>query len=114
MLDNIVDDEEHKKACGFLYDSEKVFFLGFAFYPQNIDLLFPKKVERAVRDENRGVTYIKSSVYYGTFYKISSINRDEIISRVKERNERVSNFIGDDMKCVDFFRELSSVISFCK
>jgi hypothetical protein len=114
MLDNIVNDEEYKKACDFLYDSEKVFFLGFAFYPQNIDLLYPQKISRTERDEKTGVISVKTiSFYYGTFYKISSINRETIISTVKKKNERVNNFMGNDMKCVDFFNELSSIISFC-
>jgi hypothetical protein len=114
MLDNIVNDEEYKEACDFLYDAKKVFFLGFAFYPQNIDLLFPLKISRSEKDEKTGVIYAKTnSLYYGTFYNISNINREAIISRLKEKNERISNFIGNDMKCVDFFNELSSIISFC-
>ena len=113
MLDNIATGEEYKKACDFLYDSEKVIFLGFAFYPQNIDLLFPNKVSHIVRDERNGVTYIKSSAYYSTFYGISKVNQDAIISMIQNKNERVKKFIGSDIKCVDFFREYSSVISFC-
>jgi len=111
MLDNIATDEEYKKACDFLYDSEKVIFLGFAFYPQNIDLLFPDKVSRSIK--GNGVTYLKTSFYYATFYKVSKINQDAIISKLKDKNERIRDFIGSDMKCVDFFGEYSSVISFC-
>ena len=114
MLDNIINDEEYKKACKFLYDAEKVFFLGFAFYPQNIDLLFPNKVIRSERDEYRpGITYSKISNYYGTFYNISEINKNSIIGMLKNKNERIRDFIGCNMKCIDFFYELSSIISFC-
>jgi hypothetical protein len=115
MLDNIVNDEEYKKACDFLYNSEKVFFLGFAFYPQNINLLYPQEIGRYERNEKIGVTTIKEpSFYYGTFYNISSINREKIISMIKMKNQRINSFIGNDMKCVDLFNELSSIISFVK
>jgi len=105
MLDNFKDDDEYKQACAFLYDADKVFFLGFAFYPQNIDLLFPTKVTNTAIKEQGGKAYIRHSNYYGTFYKISKANQKTIISMIKSRNGLISNFFVFEGKCVDFFDE---------
>jgi hypothetical protein len=114
ILDNFADDDEYKNACNFLYGADKVFFLGFAFYSQNIDLLFPKKITSFTEDENTKIRYAQNvSYYYGTFYKIPKVAKSAIIKNIKEKNERISSFIGKDMKCVDFFNEFSNIISFC-
>ena len=112
MLDNINTDIEYQKARNFLYCADKVFFLGFAFYQQNIDLLFPQRLLNEFKDEQGRTFDVNSSQYYGTFYKISSINQNEIIQMIKIRNGHIINFIASQNKCVDFFNEFSNIISF--
>lgn len=113
MLDNFNDDEEYKKACDFLYNAEKVFFLGFAFHNQNIDFLFPQKVTKSSIEYQGDKAYISHSNYYGTFYNISEVDQNIIISKIKSKNEREIIFKASKNKCVDFFKEFSNYISFC-
>ena len=113
MLDNFNDDEDYKKARSFLYEAEKIFLLGFAFYPQNIDLLFPNKIKNSMKDDREIIISLSNSNYYGTFYKISKINQGDIVNRIKAKNERISSFFTFEGKCVDFFDEFANIISFC-
>ena len=112
MLDNNNDAHERKTACDFLYNAYKVFFLGFAFHSQNIDLLFPNKIAKSSIKEQDGKAYIRHSNYYGTFYDISEVNQNDIIGKIKSKNEGV-NFRVSNNKCVDFFKEFSNYITFC-
>ena len=112
MLDNNNYDQEHKTACDFLYNADKVFFLGFAFHPQNIDLLFPNKVTKSIIKEQDEKVDISHSNYYGTFYKISEVNQDDIKRKIIGKNERINNFEVSKNKCVDFFIEFSNYITF--
>jgi len=113
MLDNYYDDQEYKTACDFLYNADKVFFLGLAFHSQNIDFLFPQRVNKSSIKEQNGKAYISHPNYYGTFYEISQINQNDIINKIKRKNERSINFLGSNNKCVDFFKEFSNHIAFC-
>jgi hypothetical protein len=113
MLNKFNDDEEYKGACDFLYNADKVFFLGFAFHSQNIDLLFPQKVTKSHIKEQGNKAYISHSNYYGTFYNISQVNQNDIINKIKSKNERINNFNVSEKRCVDFFGEFSNYISFC-
>jgi hypothetical protein len=113
MIDKCCDDEEYIKACDFLYNADKVFFLGLAYHPQNIDLLFPNKITKSSIKIQEDKAYISHPNYYGTFHNISQTNQNTIISMIKRKNERMTKFHVCNNKCVDFFNEYSSVISFC-
>jgi len=113
MLDNNNDVQEHKAACDFLYNADKVFFLGFAFHQQNIDLLFPNKVTKSnINELDRNIN-ISHSNYYGTFYDISEVNQNDIIRKLRNKNERITNFEASNKSCVEFFKEYNNYITFC-
>ena len=112
MLDNFIDDDEYLKARSFLYNADKVFFLGFAYHKQNLDLLFDtmQKYNTETSEGNR--IPLSNSYYYGTFFEESEFNKNTIINDLKNRNRRIKDFFASDKKCVAFFAEISRAIEF--
>jgi hypothetical protein len=87
--------------------ADRIVFLGFAYYEQNIDLLFNNK---GVMIDN--IPPANNTVCYGTGYQISEYDLPKVLNLLRESNKKISECIIPDIKCAQFFQKFSHSLSF--
>jgi hypothetical protein len=96
--------EVYKNIIASLAQADRVFFLGFAYHKQNINLLFPSKIMMTVPG--------KRIQYYGTGLNISKGDTEVIEENIQNLDSRDSGISIFDKTCADFFQTLWHRLSF--
>jgi hypothetical protein len=109
-----VTNEKYQKMLSYLYEADNVIFLGFAYHKQNMDLLYPKIVEKGDKiNPSDNLIVPALSTYYGTFFNISDEGKRIIEENIKKSNKRIQGDIKVcSGKCVDLFTQYSYNLNF--
>jgi hypothetical protein len=95
------DDEQLKELRQIMRSPEKLVFLGFAYYTQNMELLFPAKQSPQFQDSVKRI--------YGTAYNLSGPNVQEIQTDIVKRwqinNNQIESFPND--RCFELLNRYS-------
>jgi hypothetical protein len=104
----------YQKLTTELINAQKIIFLGFAYHKQNIDLLFPKKIDGEIKIHSDGIARTPEwQSCYGTFLGISKDNQKKIIYNLKDLDGRIGNEINAfEGTCYDFFNEYGHSLIF--
>jgi hypothetical protein len=93
--DQMSDDRISRSISNFMDAAEVLVFLGFAFHPQNLDLLH-------IRERRHNPLII------GTAYQVSQYNRDRYVENLKRRySPGGAEPQLADMKCAQLMRDFS-------
>ena len=88
----------------------RIVFLGFAYHPMNLELIF-KSVYEPVSPPSL-ITVSEHIECYGTGYKISENDREHLQELLKRKCSRIDKCeISDDL-CADFFKNFAYRLSF--
>jgi len=87
--------------------ADRIIFLGFAYYEQNIDLLFKNKGEQIDT-----IPLSENTVCYGTGYQISEDDMPLIRNSLILSNKKIKGCYISDIKCAQFFRDFWYRLSF--
>jgi hypothetical protein len=103
--------EEYQAITGSLVAADRVIYLGFAYYAQNMNLLYPSIIDNK---EMKGSTlrYLKHIVCYCTAYGFSESENDAIKQKIQSMDKRIGGIEIFNGKCFDFFKEYSQRIEF--
>jgi hypothetical protein len=93
MSNNVANTAQIRKA---LQDAEKIVFLGFAFHPQNINLVFK---------DNKDFLPSSCSIY-GTAFQVNE-KRKSLLKSTLSNYFTLNNFelAGIDVKCNQFVKD---------
>ncbi|HOU84566.1 MAG TPA: hypothetical protein PLA54_05315 [Spirochaetota bacterium] len=100
-----IEYSQIKEIRNSVRGAERVIFLGFAYHPQNLDLLF-----------NSHARYIpiskKLKTYFGTTYDISESNKIVIENEITKLNKSDIKIHFINQKCSNLFKEYWRSLSF--
>jgi hypothetical protein len=97
--------DTYKKIVNSLVEANRVIFLGFAYYKQNMDLLYPQKIPGS-KMVNGILTYQGIVQYYGTAFGFSENEYNAIRMNIQSKDERMGRTEGVELyrgTCYDFF-----------
>ncbi|GHT79391.1 hypothetical protein FACS1894130_07950 [Spirochaetia bacterium] len=106
------NSDTYKKIVNSLVEANRVIFLGFAYYKQNIDLLYPQKIHMWKKVNGTTPPFSSASIrqgavqYYGTVLGFSENELSTIRRQIQSKDERVGGNTGVELysgNCYDFF-----------
>lgn len=105
------DEKEYQSIIGSLVDADRVIYLGFAYYAQNMNLLYPSIIDNK-KMVNSTLRYLSHIVCYCTAYGFSESENDAIKQKIQSMDKRIGAVEVFNGKCFDFFKEYSQRIEF--
>jgi hypothetical protein len=94
-----IDNEDREKisrACG---EAERMIFLGFAYHPQNMKLLFPTSSDKTLRA-------------FGTAFGLSDVDINALKYKFSRHNYQHGSLNFVDKKCSEFFDHFQIALHF--
>jgi hypothetical protein len=105
------DSENYKNVISSLINANRIIYLGFAYYEQNMDLLYPSSIIH--EKKKKGKKYDSEFVTcYGTNFGFSDNEKHNLMQRIQEKDLRINNIDLFNGTCYNFFNEFSERISF--
>jgi hypothetical protein len=105
------DSETYKNIISSLVNANRIIYLGFAYYKQNMDLLYPGSI--IYEKKKNGKKYDSEFVTcYGTNFGFSDKEKHDLMQRIQEKDLRINKIDLFNGTCYDFFNEFSERISF--
>jgi hypothetical protein len=105
------ESEEYQAITGSLAVADRVIYLGFAYYAQNMDLLYPSIIDNKKMDGST-LRYLNHVLCYCTAYGFPESENDAIKQKIQSMDKRINSIEVFNGKCCDFFKEYSQRIVF--
>jgi hypothetical protein len=103
------NSNEYKKIVAAIKEANQIIYLGFAYHEQNMDYLYPQKIERTLKQSNNWESSVYDSVVcYGTAMNIAAHEYSAINSMLFDHDNRLNLDKGINLfngTCKQFFDE---------
>jgi hypothetical protein len=106
-----VEAKEYQAITGSLAVADRVIYLGFAYYTQNMNLLYPSIIDNKETDGST-LRHLNHVVCYCTAYGFSENENSAIKQKIQSMDKRINAIEVFNGKCFDFFKEYSQRIEF--